>query len=391
LREFRARYLRKALGMGSRFPLEHVLIVAMVCVAGCAAEGGGSPAGSGGSSGRPASAGAADSLRAEAGGGAPQAMSAGAAGGALGDCPEAQVDCNGVCVGAGVDGGGCTVLATTGVGVDVQRMVLDDSHVYWAEQGYRTAIARAPKAGGPRQQLIETDSLPDRLALNASSVIWSEGISTVRLLIATKTGDTATELATTADEISAIDASDLRVYFATGSPGGEGVLYSVGLENKDRIAHGKASIWPNTAWIAHNDSTLYWSIAPGDIRTTTLEGQDPAELTCPGLTSAFLLRDSSVYVTHGNQGEKSLSRLAAESGEKTLLYAGPEVDSRLGASGTTLYFGGADTIYALAAGDAKPALAFSTRSMLRFWVADDTGIYAALRTNLGDTLVVKVR
>jgi hypothetical protein len=270
-------------------------------------------------------------------------------------------------------------------------MVLDDAHVYWAEQGARTALARALKTEGGREQLIETEHLPGELAVSASSVIWSEGIMTRSLRMVPKSGGTPVVLAQNIDEISAMIATDTRVYFASGTSGGQGMLESIGLQSMDRVAHGMAAIWPNAAWIAADDHALYWNVAPGEIRATTLTGQELARLPSPSLTSAILLVNNDLYLTHGNQGEMSLSRIAADSGARSLLYAGPEVGGRLGASGTTLYFGYPSELYALASGSAMPELAFKTSSRLSCWVADESGIYAALSTAARETLIVKLR
>jgi len=315
-------------------------------------------------------------------------------------CPDGQVDCNGACVGEGSTMPGCTVLATAGEGVDIALgMALDADYVYWSEEGNHIAIARAPKAGGQRQELVECDDIPYEVNVNSTLVAWTEGgFQRQRVRVMPKAGGTPTdlvdEMSTDALESSAL--SETRVYFMHGHFGMAGDIQSVGITGKDLLTHGTTASSFRTD-IALTADTVYW--ASNDffnkqlIKQDTLTGTTESALAEIPQINRMKVSGPNAYAIAGYSGQQKVQQVALTSGNVSDLYTGAEVDgSVFAAAGTSVYFGSASALYELAGGATKPTKLLETKSGIGFVVADASGVYVALNhANFGQGFVVKVK
>ena len=374
---------------------------------GAAAGGSLSPGagdGGGGAAARAGSAGLGGTATTTRGGGATQggqATQGGTSGsGATDPCPDGQIECNGACVGEGSTMPGCTVLATAGKGVGIGLgMALDADYVYWSEEGNHIAIARAPKTGGPRQELVECDDIPYELNVNSTLVAWTEGgFQRQRVRIVPKAGGTPTDLVDemNTDSLQSSALSETRVYFMHGHLGMASDIQSIGIAGKDLLTHGTtaSSFRTDLALTADN---VYW--ASDDffdkqlIKQDTLTGTTESVLAEIPQINRMKVAGSNAYAIAGYTGEQKVQQVALSDGKISDIYAGAEVDgSVFAAAGSSVYFGSRSTLYELAGGATKPTKLLETKNDIGFVVADASGVYVSLNhANLGQPFVVKVK
>jgi hypothetical protein len=284
------------------------------------------------------------------------------------------------------------VLTALGTGVGCQLgMALDEQYVYWSEEGSRIAVARVPKAGGERQQLVECDDLPWELSVNSTSVFWSEGnFTTTRIRTVPKVGGTATDVLTLAGEALSVVANDTRVNFVTGPFGDDHDVRSVTVAGDDAITHGQSEGSFDPRRLVVTDSDLYWTSNGSEIRTATLTGTEQRAFAAADVSSMTRMGEA-LYVIVGSTGAQSIQRILIDNGQITPMYSGAEVAGRLAASDTTLYFATSESLYVFEMPATPPRKLLTTKSNIGFVVADASGVYIALNRSGGQGFIVKVQ
>jgi hypothetical protein len=350
-----------------------------------AAGQGGSGAGLGGSGGMGASGAGMSGMSSVAGAGP--------------TCGDGTIACNGVCVGPGMPGGGCTVLATSGETASIDHgFSLDEAYVYWVEQGTRLAVSRVAKAGGTREDLLLPDDIPHSPSANSTSVFFSiGGFDENTLNSIPKAGGAPTVLATSEDEFKDVVATESRVYFSRERFSTSTLeVTSTALDGTDEILHATTGSFGANHTVV--DATHVYFINDDffdtpSLQRTTLDGSTVEAVA--GITdlAAFALNgDSAVIYT---SGVKRFYTVAKAGGAPTQILSPTEAPGSfpvLASAGAYFYWTTDTGVWRAGLDGSNPVRLLATIGSVSFVAADASGVYAAVNTRSfsGPAFVMKL-
>lgn len=331
-----------------------------------------------------------------AGGGAGMGMggaagaSASAAGmsgtaGAGPSCASGTMDCNGVCVGPDMPGGGCTVLAMAGVGASIDHgFTLDEAHVYWVEQGARLALARVAKTGGTREDLLLPEDIPYSPAVNSTSVFFSiEGFDENTLSSIPKAGGTATLLATSDDAFKDVVATESRVYFSREKFSTSTYeIASTTLDGMDEILHATTGSFGDNHTLV-DASHIYFIdndfFDTPKLARTTLEGSEVETVVgMEGLAAFVLAGDALVFY---ESSSKRFYGVPKAGGAPSVLLAPSEAPGAfpsLASADGYLYWTTPTGVWRAGFDGSNPVRLLTTSGVVNFVAADSSGVYVAV-------------
>ena len=315
------------------------------------------------------------------------------------ECPDDALACNGVCVAPGQSANGCTVLGTSGGSASIDHgMTLDATHLYWVEQGTRVAVARLPKTGGAREDLLLTEDIPYSPAVNSSLVFFSEeGFSDSRLESIAKTGGDATVLTTHSDSLKDIVATETRVYFAREYfLDSRREIVSVPTAGGEEIIHGTSGAFGDN-YTAVDATHVYWVndgfFDPSTIERAPLEGTtSEVVVTAEGIRD-YAIVGPTIYF-YSNQTD-SIQRVPASGGTAEVVYTMSDAPSSwlvLAATEQYVYWNGASSVWRVGTDGSAPTVLMTTSGWVTAVVADASGVYGAvnLGAHAGPSFLVKI-
>ena len=309
----------------------------------------------------------------------------GGAGALVDNCPLGEIDCSGACVAVGKPSELCKVIATPpSAAVNTGEIAVDADYVYWIET-FPCAIARAPRAGGARQQLAACTGTAYALALNKSSLVWSEGdTGHARLKIIAKGGGTATTLLDNLFRPAApLAVNDSRAYYLVNAQPDDSDVQSIDLSGMNPLTHGKSLLGASRNLLLDANS-VYWSSGGTEIRQAPLLGTTQTTLAMVPLTQVLAFMGGSIYTNEGVVGNSlHIARVSLPDGTVSLAALG-EAFSWLLASGTTLYLGSGKAVFSLPPAAERPQSVFTTRGKLSGMAGDASGIFVALKHSKDD-------
>lgn len=295
---------------------------------------------------------------------------------------------------------GCSVLAAAGANVEISfGLALDDGFIYWPEQGTRAAIARVAKTGGARQQLTTTTDAPLAVAVNSTSVFWTESAfasSSIQML--PKAGGAPQALYTDSDgdDLGNAVANETRVYVSQPHFGTAADAISVGIAQKDLLTHGQSGSDGSeiTGFSLAIDSTsVYWlsntDFDGGQVLRSSLLGMEAQVLvSSPSMITGLVALNGLVYFVSGN----TIQSVPMAGGVSTTVFSSDDVSGLVFAgSGNNLYFGNANALWRVGTDGSNPTRLLTTTETLTFAVADSTGVYASIVVGgvFGEGFIVK--
>jgi hypothetical protein len=238
-----------------------------------------------------------------------------------GDLPDAArpVDASPDAVGMR-DGGSAIASAVATSQHEPFRVVVDDTKVYWTNQKGGTsgtgAIMSANKDGSGVTEIARAN-LPLYLALDATSLYWSDTGSN-QILAVDKDGSNARTIASAASPTAvAIDGSDVYWYYGT----------KIGTAKRDGSGvHDVVSDTSGTGQgLAVDDTHLYWTTyrMGGALVKANKDGTGATALaTGEAFPWGIALDDTSIYLCiYGNGAAGAMVRMAKDGTNRQVLGA----------------------------------------------------------------------
>jgi hypothetical protein len=314
-------------------------------------------------------------------------------------CATGTIDCNGVCVGPDMPGGGCTVLSLGGGTASIDHgFTLDEAFVYWVEQGTRLALSRVAKSGGAREDLLLPEDVPFSPSVNSTSVFFSiGGFDENTLNSIPKAGGTTTLLATHDDSFKYVVATESRVYFSRENFSSSSFdIASTTLDGMDEILHATTGSFGDNH-TAVDGSHVYFIddnfFDTPKLARTTLEGSEVETVVSMDGIAAFVLAGDAVVFYESST--KKFHAVPKAGGAPTALLTPsetPDSSPSLASAGGYLYWATPRGVWRAGVDGSNPLRLLTTSGVVNFVAADSSGVYTALdtRANAGPAYVVKL-
>lgn len=151
---------------------------------------------------------------------------------------------------------------TFAVDVNIMRLAIDDSYLYWSSLSGDRSVKRRAKSGGPIEIIASHQADPEHIAIDSSAVYWTT-INGNAVMKWDKTTHKTTQFATGSGAL-ALDNTD--VYWASARRDGVS-----GIGRKPKRGGDPSLIASDSAhMLATDGTTIYWTAAYGaDIQRAT--------------------------------------------------------------------------------------------------------------------------
>lgn len=218
-------------------------------------------------------------------------------------------------------------------------------YVYWATHGTgvgTSVIKRVPSGGGPQGTLVTGQSYPAGLAVNATTLFWSNSTGldagNGALMAAPIAGGNTVVLVPDMYSASDVTVDQQNAYLLSGTYNGLVTAVTHTGSGAKALASGqgfpaKAAVWGDTVfWVNRGSSTNNGSVMSvpraGGTPTTLVQGQlRPSGIACDG---------STVYWSNSTGG--TVRRVSAVGGAATTLASNQATPWALAVDGNNLYW-----------------------------------------------------
>jgi hypothetical protein len=139
------------------------------------------------------------------------------------------------------------------VGYAPRSILVDNTNVYWGDQGSAPVVRAVPKAGGAITVIGEGHAIIDFLAQDATNIYWPDPWSH-QILTAPKTGGATTLVVSGTGNIAGLAVDDTHVYWSDYD---DGAVKRAAKDGGGAI-QGLASAGPGTWSVAVDSSMVYW-------------------------------------------------------------------------------------------------------------------------------------
>jgi len=302
---------------------------------------------------------------------------------------------------------------STNVGID--SFAVDDSYLYWPEPE-ANAIARVAKVGGATELFTTLPALPIAVAVNSTSVFWTDvegddhsltGHSLTMMAKAGGTPQTLYHQANPGSYMASPVANETRVFLTQEDSNGPNDVISVGIANQDVLVHGQAGKGNNflTGFnIALDADAVYWisavygngdnSISRSPLMAPTTSQQlastryHDTSAASLGIAGPVVL-DGVVYFLN----DTSIMSVPATGGDPTTVYRVPGApgapaplnDAFFTGAGNNLYFAKYSlsprnvSLWRVGTDGTNAQQLFNTSGDIVLAVADSSGVYALVK------------
>ncbi|MGO9834599.1 MAG: DUF5050 domain-containing protein [Polyangiaceae bacterium] len=250
---------------------------------------------------------------------------------------DGSVSVNLTCEGDGGIGGlglGVITVLATGV-VDPSCIAVDTTSVYWTNGAPDGSVMKVSIDGGTATTLASGQDTPYGIAVDSTSVYWTNRTYDGSVMKVGLSGGSPTTLAASQTEAAGIAVDATNVYWVTSGNGTTGTVVKVPLNGG--TATTLASGQSNPYGIALDSASVYWTTSLGENdgngvalkealsggAISTLASAPPNDSTSNLLAGSIAVDRTSVYWTGGTDGQ-SIMKVPLDGGPATTLASGQQ-------------------------------------------------------------------